>query len=286
MLVLTGLTLLVQGFGAPTAQRATAAMGGWHDAIAQRTRQRLATAGCALTPTSWRSRQAGGAGATILACTAAGIPVTVSASAAVLLTRLVSSLILWRGRRRRRADLDAAIVPLARRLATELARGCSLTAAIPAAATATHAGGQKTAASSILNAASRRIELGAPPIAALERSAVACWGAVPPAMRAVLETARLAEDAGGPGGAWLQALADRLESVAQLRRQARATVTEARVVAVAVPALALLCATAISVADPAVVVAALTPLGMSATAVAAAVAVIGVTLVFRLTSVA
>jgi Flp pilus assembly protein TadB len=234
------------------------------------------------TPARWRAGQAVIALPLLLLTTVVlGLGLALGAAIAVGAVRSGGRLLLRARRARRSASLERATPVLARCLSAELAGGVCAEEALAAAAAALPRG--ERLLRPLLGAALVRTALGEPPGAAL---AAAATGEDAPGHGLLTVAALLAVHgrAGGDPGSF-DRLAAALESAVATRDDARALTAEARLAAVAVPALAGVLGVTLVLTEPAIGAGVASPLAATVLAGCALVAAAGTVLARRLAAV-
>jgi Flp pilus assembly protein TadB len=246
----------------------------------RRLERRLQRAMIATTPERWRLGQSLVALPVILAAIAVagpGLGVALGLGA----VRVGGHLVLRARQGRRAMALQRGAPFLARSLGAELAAGVSVEQALAAADAAlpdAHA-----ALRPLIRAAVLRTALGAPPGLELAAAAHQCeaGGA---GLTAVATLLSIHGQAGGDPGSF-DRLAAVLEAALATRDEARALTAEARMAAVAVPALAAVLGATLVLTEPAVATGLTSPLAATVLCGCVAAAVAGATLARRLASV-
>ena len=238
-----------------------------------------------ITPSRWRCGQASLAMPTFTLLLGFGASPLTGAGLAMTAVRFASSAALLALRKRAPRALDAAAPSIARRLATELAASANGNAALLAAARRSGAPDSRVAAW-ILDRTAARVVLGGGATTSLRDAMDQAVGKLrthSPAGRVAAIFALHHRHVAACADA-LQRMARGLEDDASTRREIRATVSEVRMSALAVPLVALATALLLFTSDPAALVAALSPPLLPFLAVAVLVVVAAVLSVRRLTA--
>ena len=244
---------------------------------------RLDSASIRTSPAQWRGAQiAAFVAMSVLVDMAIG-SVAWAASIALSSVRIGGRLLLRSRRRHRDDDLCAVAAALARHLATELGSGATPSEALASvAATADARSGPRLSA--LLAAVELRTAVGQTATIALHHAV----DDLPPGpghdVLAILATDLELVVERGCGTAVLTRLANGIDERRHTIAEVRAVTAEIRMAALAIPSLAILCATGLVAVDPAVGTAAVSPIGAATLGLLGSLAAGATVLARRLTS--